>query len=128
MKRPNFCAFGARNRPPNEDCDWIDLGLVEKFAGSVGGMGEWGATGSYAVRVTGRRFTFRTTGRNLMGYTHRTGEEMPSSGQTVESVDEYIESFPEDVQEKLEELGRIINEVAPDAEETIRYRMPTFEL
>lgn len=53
---------------------------------------------------------------------------MPPSDKEVESIDAYIESFPEDVQKKLEELRRTIKEVAPEAEETISYRMPTFKL
>lgn len=53
---------------------------------------------------------------------------MPPLDKDVESIDAYIESFPEDVQKKLEELRRTIKEVAPEAEETISYRMPTFKL
>lgn len=43
-------------------------------------------------------------------------------------MDEYIASFPEDIQEVLEKLRHVIRESAPDAEETISYRMPTFKL
>lgn len=44
------------------------------------------------------------------------------------SIDEYISSFPADVQRILMELRRTIQEAAPDAEETINYQMPTFTL
>jgi uncharacterized protein YdhG (YjbR/CyaY superfamily) len=44
------------------------------------------------------------------------------------TIDEYIASFPEEVQEILQELRATIREAAPEAEETISYRMPTFNL
>jgi len=44
------------------------------------------------------------------------------------SVDRYIEGFPPDVREKLEELRRIVRREAPEAEEVISYGMPTFRL
>ena len=43
-------------------------------------------------------------------------------------IDEYIEGFPKDVQEILEKIRRTIREAAPDAEEAIKYQMPTFVL
>jgi len=44
------------------------------------------------------------------------------------SIDEYILSFPADVQEKLTELRMLIRLAAPGAEEKISYQMPTFYL
>lgn len=44
------------------------------------------------------------------------------------SIDEYIATFPEKVQILLEELRATIKAAAPDAEEKISYRMPTFFL
>jgi uncharacterized protein YdhG (YjbR/CyaY superfamily) len=44
------------------------------------------------------------------------------------SVDEYIRTFPPGVQKVLEELRTTIKTVAPDAKETISYKMPTFTL
>jgi uncharacterized protein YdhG (YjbR/CyaY superfamily) len=44
------------------------------------------------------------------------------------TVDEYIDTFPEDVQTILSELRKTIRKVAPQAEETISYQMPTFVL
>jgi uncharacterized protein YdhG (YjbR/CyaY superfamily) len=44
------------------------------------------------------------------------------------NVDDYIASFPENVQEILRELRRTIRKAAPGAEETIRYAMPTVTL
>jgi uncharacterized protein YdhG (YjbR/CyaY superfamily) len=46
----------------------------------------------------------------------------------LKTIDEYIASFPKNVQDILEKLRRIIKESAPMAEETINYRMPTFKL
>lgn len=44
------------------------------------------------------------------------------------TIDEYIASFPADVQEKLQQVRATIKKAAPDAEETIKYAMPTFVL
>lgn len=43
-------------------------------------------------------------------------------------IDEYIAGFPKDVRERLEMVRSTIREAAPEAEETIKYRMPTFIL
>jgi uncharacterized protein YdhG (YjbR/CyaY superfamily) len=42
------------------------------------------------------------------------------------TIDEYIASFPPDIQEKLQHIRTVIRKVAPDAEEAIRYGIPTF--
>ena len=44
------------------------------------------------------------------------------------SVDEYIGSFPADVQAILEAVRRTIRKVVPTAGETISYQMPTITL
>jgi uncharacterized protein YdhG (YjbR/CyaY superfamily) len=44
------------------------------------------------------------------------------------TIDEYIASFPQDVQEKLRGIRTVIHRAAPDAEEAIRYGIPTFRL
>jgi uncharacterized protein YdhG (YjbR/CyaY superfamily) len=44
------------------------------------------------------------------------------------TIDEYIDTFPQDVQRILNELRQTIREAAPEAEETINYQMPTFTL
>lgn len=44
------------------------------------------------------------------------------------TIDEYIDTFPEDVQKILNELRQTIREIAPEAEETINYQIPTFTL
>ena len=42
------------------------------------------------------------------------------------AVDDYISSFPSDVQAVLTEVRRTIRSVVPEAEETISYQIPTF--
>ncbi|MCE8428949.1 MAG: DUF1801 domain-containing protein [Candidatus Methanoperedens sp.] len=44
------------------------------------------------------------------------------------SIDEYIRSFPEQIQKKLEELRNVIKEQVPEALEKISYQMPAFFL
>ena len=44
------------------------------------------------------------------------------------TIDEYINMFPEDVRTILKELRQTIREVAPEAQETINYQIPTFTL
>lgn len=47
---------------------------------------------------------------------------------TFNTIDEYIMQFPIEVQEKLKTLRKVIKEAAPEAEEKISYKMPTFTL
>ena len=42
------------------------------------------------------------------------------------TIDEYIASFPPEVQEKLQGIRTVIRKAAPYAEEAIRYGIPTF--
>ena len=44
------------------------------------------------------------------------------------NIDEYISRCPRDVQETLEKIRETIRQAAPDAEEAIKYEMPTFVL
>lgn len=44
------------------------------------------------------------------------------------SIDEYIATFPSDTQTILEKIRQTIKSVAPDATETISYKIPTFKL
>ncbi|MGH9908883.1 MAG: iron chaperone [Pyrinomonadaceae bacterium] len=43
-------------------------------------------------------------------------------------IDEYIAGFPNDVQKILEKIRTTIKKAAPDAEEAIKYGIPTFIL
>ena len=42
------------------------------------------------------------------------------------SIDEYIATFPADIQKLLQEIRATIQAAAPEAEEKISYQMPTF--
>lgn len=53
---------------------------------------------------------------------------MKSKKVNFNSIDEYIASFPEDLQKILAEVRRTIKAAAPDAGEKISYNMPTFTL
>jgi len=53
---------------------------------------------------------------------------MNPSQAAPRDIDEYIAGFPENVRELLQKLRMTIREAAPDAEEAIKYRMPTFTL
>jgi uncharacterized protein YdhG (YjbR/CyaY superfamily) len=44
------------------------------------------------------------------------------------SIDEYILQYPQEIQEILKTLRKVINESAPNADEKISYGMPTFVL
>ena len=53
---------------------------------------------------------------------------MTTDKKTPETIDEYIAAFPKDVQEVLEKIRMTIRKAAPEAQETIKYQMPTFML
>ena len=53
---------------------------------------------------------------------------MDSNKAGFGSIDEYIASFPPDIQARLEAMRATIRAAAPDAEEKISYQMPTFFL
>jgi len=46
----------------------------------------------------------------------------------AQTIDDYIAGFPSEVQEILQKIRKTIRKVAPDAEETINYQIPTFTL
>lgn len=43
-------------------------------------------------------------------------------------IDEYIAGFPNDIQKILQQVRMTVKKAAPEAEETIKYSMPTFTL
>ena len=47
---------------------------------------------------------------------------------TYKNIDDYIASFPKDLQIILEQMRTIIRKAAPKAEEVISYAMPAFKL
>ena len=53
---------------------------------------------------------------------------MDSGKSSLDGIDAYIAQFPDEVQERLRTMRKIIRDAAPEAEEKISYRMPTFVL
>jgi uncharacterized protein YdhG (YjbR/CyaY superfamily) len=51
---------------------------------------------------------------------------MSKAQSPPKTIDEYIASYPPDVQEILQKIRRTVRGAVPDAEETISYRMPAF--
>lgn len=51
---------------------------------------------------------------------------MSENESNILTIDAYIAGFPEPVQAVLQKLRQVIKEAAPEAGETIKYRMPTF--
>ena len=46
----------------------------------------------------------------------------------IKTIDEYIKSYPEDIQIILEKMRQTIRKAAPEANEVISYQMPGFKL
>jgi uncharacterized protein YdhG (YjbR/CyaY superfamily) len=53
---------------------------------------------------------------------------MKSDQKSPSTIDEYIAGYPADVQQILQKIRSIIREVVPEAQEAIKYQMPTFTL
>jgi uncharacterized protein YdhG (YjbR/CyaY superfamily) len=53
---------------------------------------------------------------------------MQSNKVSIGSINEYIATFPEEVQKKLEDIRATIKNAAPEAQEKISYQIPTFYL
>ncbi|MGI2326274.1 iron chaperone [Planococcus sp. YIM B11945] len=53
---------------------------------------------------------------------------METNNLSFNSVDDYMLQFSPEIQEKLQILREIVKEEAPEAQETIKYAMPTFVL
>lgn len=53
---------------------------------------------------------------------------MPNSQKLPQTIDDYIQSFPSDIQKILQKVRKTIRKAAPQAVETISYQMPTFKL
>ncbi|HVN80402.1 MAG TPA: DUF1801 domain-containing protein [Terriglobia bacterium] len=53
---------------------------------------------------------------------------MRADQTSPKTIDEYIARFPPEVQHLLERIRQTIRKAAPDAEEAIKYQIPTFTL
>lgn len=51
---------------------------------------------------------------------------MQQANDKVQTIDEYIAQFPENIREILTHIRGIIRQAAPEASEAIKYMMPTF--
>jgi uncharacterized protein YdhG (YjbR/CyaY superfamily) len=58
-------------------------------------------------------------------FPHR-GSPVDTRRKKFDTIDDYIGIFPPDIQEILQNLRRTIREIVPEAEEAIRYGIPTF--
>ncbi|MDU0329566.1 DUF1801 domain-containing protein [Paenibacillus sp. 3LSP] len=43
------------------------------------------------------------------------------------TIDEYIAQFTPEIQDRLQQIRKLVHEIAPHATERISYKMPTFE-
>lgn len=50
------------------------------------------------------------------------------NSDSVATIDDYIAGFPDHIQAILQQIRMIVREAAPEAQETIKYQMPTFTL
>lgn len=46
--------------------------------------------------------------------------------KAYKTIDEYLKDYPADIQTILQKIRKTIQEAAPEAEEAVRYGMPTF--
>ncbi len=53
---------------------------------------------------------------------------MADAKESPQNIDEYIAGYPKDVQIILEKIRSTVRQAAPAAQETIKYKMPTFTL
>ena len=53
---------------------------------------------------------------------------MPAQQKPPKSIDEYIAGVPAEIQLRLQRIRDLVSEIAPDADETISYRIPAFKL
>jgi uncharacterized protein YdhG (YjbR/CyaY superfamily) len=53
---------------------------------------------------------------------------MTITKKQIKTMDEYIKTYPKDVQSILEKMRQAIRKAAPEAVEVISYQMPTFKL
>jgi uncharacterized protein YdhG (YjbR/CyaY superfamily) len=68
------------------------------------------------------RYTADIASENVQAHPMAIGRTAPKS------VDDYIAAFPPEVRAMLERMRLTIGNAAPDAQETISYRIPTFNL
>ena len=85
-----------------------------------------GLSEAFLHLVSPTRTLLPNTGADVFKFL--SGEMMSSKQTTPQSIDEYIASFPPDIQAILHKIRLTIRTAAPQAEETMKYQMPTFTL
>ena len=71
---------------------------------------------------------YKADGKLIMCGHIKKGEFMDNNKSGFNSIDEYIATFPQDIQKILQEIRAVVKAAAPEAEEKISYQMPTFTL
>ena len=56
------------------------------------------------------------------------GDTFEKTKKHFETIDEYISSFPKNVQDILQQLRQTIRDSAPNSSESISYQIPTYKL
>ena len=72
------------------------------------------------------RATHLPAGRLLIDRSQK--EEYMTDNKRITTIDEYISTFPGEIQAVLEQVRQAIRYAAPETVETISYGMPTFDL
>jgi uncharacterized protein YdhG (YjbR/CyaY superfamily) len=60
--------------------------------------------------------------------TSHEGDKKMTDKKPFTTIDEYISTFPADIQAILEKIRQAIHKAVPEATETMRYGIPTFDL
>jgi uncharacterized protein YdhG (YjbR/CyaY superfamily) len=56
------------------------------------------------------------------------GSVVAKPRKAFKTIDEYIATFPENVQNALQQLRQVIKDTAPETEEAISYQIPAFKM
>jgi uncharacterized protein YdhG (YjbR/CyaY superfamily) len=81
-----------------------------------------------ALATASRKCDNHSTNQNKSSSQTARKALMENTTARFESIDAYIASFPAEIQTILQDIRKIIQAAAPDAEEKISYQMPTFFL
>jgi uncharacterized protein YdhG (YjbR/CyaY superfamily) len=74
------------------------------------------------------RHTEKGPSRDKFAQACERDQKMIDSKSQPKTIDEYVSSYPENVRSMLEEVRKILHEEALEAQETIKYQIPTFTL
>ena len=111
--------------------DITDSGTISGYLRPSSISGPMGTIhGSVSIKIRTMRFLliFLYRLHSILLKTSRENHVMKELKEQFKTIDEYIRTFPEEVQRELEKMKKTIQEAAPEATEAIRYQMPTFRL